>query len=144
MALKSTDIRDIKDKGDHYHLTFKMYDSETLLPTSDIAYFANSRMYENIHYQYVRRYYGQDGPDFGFIDGCSFYKEVGLPYDYCQFHLLVPKTVTKVVDAVNNGDSIEVYMENMGGMVRLVILIVESVLKRNEKLKKIKNNICPI
>ena len=142
-ALRSTDIKDIKDKDDHYHFTFRLYDYETVLPKSDINHFTDSRMYERLTYAYVRRYLGQDEPDFGFLDDCQFYKEGCLPFfDYNKYHLLVPKNVEQVSSFVNGENSFEVILEDMGGMVRLVIIIVENRLKRSEKLKKIKDKIC--
>ena len=141
-ALRSTDVKDIEDKGDHYHFRFRLYDHVTFLPANGITHSINSKTYENLMYGYVRRYLGQTVPDYGFLDNCEFYKEFNLPYDYSKYHLLVPKIW--IISSRMDDHSFEIFLDDNCSKPRLAILIEENRLRRAEKLKKIKDKICQV
>ena len=142
-ALRSTNIKDIKDKDRHYHFTFKMYDYDSLSSINNINYHTGYNIFENLSYLYIMRYLEQSEPDFGYLDGCNFFMEACLPMGNNKYHLLVPKTNDKIVYGIDNKQyEFEVVMENTGGGTNLYVVMIDRRLSRNKKLKKLKENIC--
>ena len=107
-ALRSTDIRDIEDKDDHYHFTFNMYDYKTFVPSSVSHFRSKSKSFEKLIYVYIMVHLEQSEPDFdpepdfGSLSDWDFYMESCLPLDYNKFHLLIPKTNKKIVRGMDN------------------------------------------
>jgi len=135
--LRSTDIKDIEDRGDFYHFKFNLYNYETLYPFHGIMF--NSNFTEIKHYVYVVKTLELKKPDIGFMEKCDFFIEAGLPFTDA-YHLLIPKTNETVVHYINNEwYSFEIVIKGDNG---LILTITDNRIKRRDKIKKIKDKIC--
>lgn len=139
--LRSTDINNTEDKGEYYHLIFNMYDYETLLPRS---YNLTIRMFEEMHFEYVLMKLGDNLTETGLLNECAFFMVADMSFDRKNFHLKIPN-IPSNINVINtfkeNIYSYEVFVEEISGMVRLVMVIIDNRLRRANKLKKIKNKI---
>jgi len=100
-------------------------------------------MFKNIRYLYIMKHLETTEPDFGYLDACDFFMEACLPMDYIVYHLKVPKLNDKILFGMNNKQyEFEVVLEGDGESVRLYVVMIDSRLKRSQKLRKLKEKIC--
>ena len=139
---RSTDISKIEDRVDYYHMEFDLYDYETLSPAHIPMTF---NILDRIGYNYMILGIDKDLQN-GLINKCVFYMVADMSFDRKQFHLKIPKLSNNtIVDAINKKYTSEVYIDKItGSSISMVLVMIDNKLKRLNKLKKIKNNICHI
>jgi len=139
---RSTDISKIEDRVDYYHMEFDLYDYETLSPAHIPMTF---NILDRIGYNYMILGIDKDLQN-GLINKCVFYMVADMSFDRKQFHLKIPKLSNNtIVDAINKKYTSEVYIDKItGSSISMVLVMIDNKLKRLNKLKKIKNNICQV
>jgi hypothetical protein len=108
---RSTDINNIKDEGNYYHMEFDMYDHENLFPA---RFSITTNMFEKIGYNYM--VFDLDkNVNSGIINNCVFFMDANLSFDSNKFHLKIPKSFNeKVISTIEKNYNSEVYIEGMG------------------------------